>query len=80
MSALKFDAVPRTKLTISVTKRGNEPLPSGELIIAGSWWNTKDKLVGISLDEELRNVATFAIVSGSAVILLAGVLTLRRLA
>jgi hypothetical protein len=77
MSALKFNAAPGTKLTISVAKNGTEPVPPGDLIIVASWWNTKDKLVGISLDEELRKVANFGIVSGS-VLLLAGWLTWRR--
>lgn len=79
MSAVKFNAAPGTKLTVSVAKNGTEPLPPGDLIIVGSWWNTKDKLVGISLGEELRNLSTIAIVSGS-VLLLAAWLTWRRLA
>ncbi len=58
-STLKFNAAPGTKLTISVAKNGTEPVPPGDLIIVGSWWNTKDKLVGISVDEELRDVAKF---------------------
>lgn len=79
-STLKFNAAAGTKLTISVAKNGIEPVPPGDLIIVGSWWNTKDKLVGISLDEELRNAATFAIASGSVLILLAAWLIWRRFA
>lgn len=78
-STLKFEAAPGTKLTVSVAKNGTQPLPPGDLIIVGSWWNTKDKLVGIALDEELRKVANSAIVSGS-VLLLAGWFIWRRLA
>jgi len=78
-STLKFNAAPGTKLTISVARNGTEPVPPGDLIIVGSWWNTKDKLVGIALDEEFRNFANFGIVSGS-VLLVAGWLTWRRLA
>ena len=76
MVGFKFNAVPGTKLTVSIAKNGTEPFPPGELIIVGSWgwWNTKDKLVGIMLDQELRNISTIAIVSGFVLILLAAFL------
>jgi hypothetical protein len=78
LSTLKFNAAPGTKLTVSVARNQANPLPPGDLIIVASWRNTKDKLVGISLDEELRTVSTIAILSGSALVLLAALLTWRR--
>jgi hypothetical protein len=77
-STLKFNAAPGTTLTVSVVKNGTGSLPQGELIIVGSWWNTKDKLVGIALDQELGSVPTIAIISGLVLILFAGLLTWRR--
>jgi hypothetical protein len=78
-STLKFSAAPGTNVIVSVAKNGTQPLPAGDLIIVGSWWNTKDKLVGIAVDEELRNIANSGIVSGS-VLLLAGWFIWRRFA
>lgn len=77
-STFKFNAAPGTKLTVSAVKNGTEPLPPGDLIIVGSWWNTKDKLVGISLDEELRNVSTIAIVGGVGLVFAAWLIWRRR--
>jgi MYXO-CTERM domain-containing protein len=77
-STLKFNAAPGTKLTVSVIKNGTEPLPPGDLIIVGSWWNTKDKLVGISLDQWFKRLSTTAIVGGLGLILLAALFTWRR--
>jgi hypothetical protein len=68
-STLKFKAAPGTKLTVSVAKNGTQPLPPGDLIIVGSWWNTKDKLVGIAVDEQLRDIANSGIVSGFVLLL-----------
>jgi hypothetical protein len=76
-STRKFNAAPGSRLTISVVKNGTALLPPGELIIVGSWWNTKDKLVGILLDQYFRNISTAAIVCGLVLISLAGWLTWR---
>jgi hypothetical protein len=78
ISTFKFNATPGTKLTVSVGRNGTEPLPPGHLIIVGSWWNTKDKLVGIALDLWLGSVPMIAIMSGLVLILFAGLLTWRR--
>jgi hypothetical protein len=78
LSSFKFKAAPGTKLTVGVAKNGTEPLPPGDLIVVGNWWNTKDKLVGVSLDQELRSVPTIAMVGGSVLVLLAASLIWRR--
>jgi hypothetical protein len=77
-SSRKFNAAPGSRLTVAVAKTKTDPLPPGELIIVGSWYNTKDKLVGISLDQEWRSVPTIAIISGLVLILFAGCLIWRR--
>jgi hypothetical protein len=74
----KFNAAPGTKLTVSVIKNGSEPLPPGELIIVGNWSSTKDKLVGIALDQWLGSVPIIAIMSGLVLILFAALLIWRR--
>ncbi len=71
ISTFQFNAAPGTKLAVSVARNGTGPLPPGDLIIVGSWRNTKDRLVGISLDQWFRNVSTIAIVFGSVLILAA---------
>ena len=78
ISTFKFNAAPGTKLIVSVVKNGTERLPPGDLIIVRSWWNTKDKLVGIALDQDLRKVSTIAVTSGAILVLLAGSLIWRR--
>jgi hypothetical protein len=78
LSSFKFNAAPGTRLTVGVAKNGTEPLPPGDLIVVGSWWNTKDKLVGVSLDQELRSVPTIAMVGGFVLVLLAASLIWRR--
>lgn len=77
-SSRKFKAAPGSRLTVAVVKTGAGPLPQGELIVVGSWLNTKDKLVGIALDEDLRKVSKIAVISGSVLILLASWLIWRR--
>ena len=76
-STFEFKAVPGTKLTVRVVKNGTEPLPPGDLIIVRSWWNTKDKLVGIALDQDLQSTSTIAMVAGVGLVLAAS-LTWRR--
>jgi hypothetical protein len=70
-SSRKFNAALGSRLRVEVAKTGTGLLPPGELIVVGSWSNTKDKLVGVSLDQELGNVPTIAIVGGVGLILAA---------
>jgi hypothetical protein len=55
-SSLAFQAVSGSELNVTITKSGDRPIPSGELIIVSNWPNTKDKLVGVSLNEKLRPI------------------------
>jgi hypothetical protein len=75
--AVKFRASPGNKLTVSITKSKMRPLPPGELIIRPEWWNTKDKIVGISLDEDVRQLIPILFVLGSLLALPAAVLLFR---
>jgi hypothetical protein len=78
LSSRKFHAAAGTKLTIRVARNGSEPLPAGELIIAGNWSNSKDKLAGITIDEDFGKISTVAIAGGLVLISLAAWLSRRR--
>ena len=77
-SSRKFHAALGSRLTVAVAKTGTGPLPPGELIVVGSWPNTKDKLVGIALDQELGSVPTISIIGGVGLILAAWLIWRRR--
>lgn len=67
----RFRAAPGSEMTL--VSREQLPLrcPLGDLIVVGSWWNTKDKLVGVALDEELHPVLIDVSISGLILILAA---------
>jgi hypothetical protein len=46
--------------------------------VVSSWFNTKEKLVGLMLDRDLHPIAVAAAILGLAMIALAGYLTVRR--
>jgi hypothetical protein len=77
-SSLAFKAAPGTELAVTITKSGDQPIPSGEVIIVSDWLNTKDKLVGISLDEELRPILTATSSLGCGLIVIAASIFVRR--
>jgi hypothetical protein len=78
-SSLAFQAAPGPELAVTITKSGDRPLPSGDLIIVSNWPNTKDKLVGISLDEKLRRILTATSSVGVVLMVIAvGILVRRR--
>ncbi|MEO8371092.1 MAG: hypothetical protein ABI806_18050 [Candidatus Solibacter sp.] len=51
-SSLRFQATGGSVLTLKITKVELRPVPAGDVIVLVDWWNTKDKLVGVALDEE----------------------------
>lgn len=73
-----FRAEPGNELTITITKSNTRPLPSGELIIEPSWYNTKDKIVGVMLAEDFRRVIPALLISGTTLVLPAVFVLLRR--
>lgn len=73
-AGLTFQAAPGTDLTIRATSP-RYPMPPGELIVVCDWFNLKDKLVSIAIDEELAKVARVSTPLG-AFLILAGVLVL----
>ena len=77
-SSLAFQAVPGSELAVTITKSGDHPLPSGELTIMSNWLNTKDKLVGISLDETLRPILTATSSLGFVLVVIAVWTLVRR--
>jgi hypothetical protein len=77
-SSLAFQAVPGSELAVTITKSGDRPIPSGDLIIVSNWPNTKDKLVGISLDEKLRPILTATSSVGVVLMVIAVGILVRR--
>ena len=76
-SGLEFRATPGSDLTLHATSTAHS-MPAGELIVLCYWKNNvKDKLVGISLDEDLRRISEIATPIGF-VLILSGVSVLVR--
>jgi len=63
-SSLRFKAAPGTELRVVISPQADQPEPSGQIVVLGSWPNTKDKLVGGALDRELRPFAEGASILG----------------
>ena len=51
---VKFNATPGSRVEIRIDKVKHRSAPPGDLIVTSYWMDTKDKLVGIALDKELR--------------------------
>lgn len=76
---LSFRAAPGSVLRIEVNARPNLEVPDGELIITPHWAvATKDRLVGIAIEEEITPYFDFLAVCGIVAILLAAVLMFQR--
>jgi hypothetical protein len=52
-SSLRFQTKGGSVLTLTITKVDSRPVPAGDVIVVADWWNTKDKLVGVALDEQI---------------------------
>lgn len=71
-SSLRFRAASGTELQVAISRTGQRPLPSGEVIVIGYWFATKDWLVSNELDKELfRPIAIAASILGFVLIGLA---------
>jgi hypothetical protein len=55
-SSLRFQATAGDTLNIKITAAGDRLLPAGDIIVVRYWWNTKDKLVGVYLDDEIDSL------------------------
>jgi len=67
----KFSAHSGDELQLSAVHLINGPLPSGDLVIVAHWVNTKDKLVGLAIQEQLRPTAIGASIVGTALMAIA---------
>ena len=56
LSSFTFRAPPAGELLVKVTKRDQLPWPTGDLVVRCDWRNTKDKLVGISIENDLQKL------------------------
>ena len=54
LSSFTFRAPPAAELLVTVTKRDQLTWPIGDLVVQCDWQNTKDKLVGISIENDLQ--------------------------
>jgi hypothetical protein len=77
-SSLKFRAAPGTELLVTIARSSQQSLPTGELIVIANWPYTKDKLVGHSLDRELRPTVGTATIFGAMLVAVAVYLHRRR--
>jgi hypothetical protein len=66
---IQFRASPGTKVTAYVTATNQKPLPSGNVILINNWYDAKDKIVGVMLDEDFRKVFVVTSIIGAVLIL-----------
>jgi len=76
-SSLRFDAHPGDTLNISIMASGGNGLPAGDLVVVRDWWNTKDKLVGVGLDDAIDSLIRWASLAGVLFLVAGAVLMLR---
>ena len=74
----KFRPKPGEELLIHAEVVPGHPLPVGELVVARDWDNLKDKLVGVSLNQDLRPISRNLFVAGLVLLAGATLLWLRR--
>jgi hypothetical protein len=79
VNGLKFRVSPGSELTIRVWETSQRPLPVGELILMSYWdGRTKDRIVGVMLDEDLGKVLRITSGIGLILILSAAALVARN--
>ncbi len=73
-----FRVRPGSIVQIQLAAKGDQ-LPHGaNIIVRPVWYYTKDKLVGLDLDEDLHRIARWVAVSGLGMMLLAGLLFVKH--
>lgn len=76
---LKFRVRPGTTVNIHVSANGSRDTPPGDLIVTGYWTaKTKDHLVGLAIDRELRPLQNLSAIGGAAMLAFAAWLFVRR--
>lgn len=76
---LKFRVPPGATVNVHITRQVPRDMPPGSLVVTGYWTGeTKDRLVGLMLDEDLRKILNLLAVGGFALVLSAAWLFLRR--
>ena len=60
LSSFTFRASPAAELLVTVTKRDQLAWPIGDLVVRCDWPNAKDKLVGISIENDLQKLHPLA--------------------
>ena len=76
---LSFRAVPGSTIRIEVNAKPKLEVPDGDLTITPHWATaTKDRLVGIAIEEEITPYFEFLAVCGIVAVLFAAALVFRR--
>ena len=71
-----FRARPGSRVNVTLT--AGDQFASGEsIVVRPVWYNTKDKLVGVDIDKDIRTIVTWPFLVGLGLCLLAGVLFLQ---
>jgi hypothetical protein len=68
-SSLRFHAAPGNELTLKLAGTRPGAVPTGDLIVVNDWFNTKDKLVGLYLDEFIESFVKWLAVLGFLLVL-----------
>jgi hypothetical protein len=77
-SSMRFRAAPGDMLALTITSQSGRALPAGYLIVVGNWWNTKDRLVSVSLDKDTKTFVQWISLTGVALVLAGAVLMFRH--
>ena len=64
MDSLRFRAAPGNQLTLKLGRTTPSAVLTGDLIVVSDWFNTKDKLVGLSLDQGIESLVKLVSISG----------------
>jgi hypothetical protein len=70
----KFRVRPGSAVQIDITAQSDQLTSDTKVIVRPVWDYTKDKLVGVAIDEDLRLIVKWLAVFGLAIMLLAGLL------
>lgn len=79
-SCLRFRAGVGEELTFTMatTGAGMSSAVSGDLVVVGAWYNEKDKLVGLALEEDLDSDVKWLLLAGGLFVLPGVALFVRR--
>ena len=67
---LTFRAPPGFGIRLHIVAQGHSEMPAGDLVVTGYWTGeTKDRLVGLQLDQELQRILDLIAIGGILMII-----------